>query len=645
MKIHTASTFFSRLRGLMFRRDMADDEALLIERCNAIHTCFMRFNIDARFLDSNGNTVKEVKNIPPWRLCVFGGFKAAKVLETKSRAAALAGAIMLAGALSPLCAEPPPLRIAYNYCTLAYTFAYASDDDWSREIERLAKAGYNTALVVDGTFKVWQLTLRELGFTEEQISAFIPDECARPWWLMGNLYGEGAVVEYETIEDDARRGRFICEKMRSLGIEPILHGCTGMVPPGFPSAIPQGKWGPYERPPVINPTSPEYAHLARIWHRNLVRVYGFEPKFLAGDLFHEGGVNTNIDIAAATRAVQDMQQRDFPGVVWVIQAWHQNPTAEMRSALDPRFTLIEALVKDMSAFNLDTSICELDFGDLPWVWCEVLNFGGNFGLYGNLKTFARMTRAASGKGARTFRGYGALSEGFFSNPICSDLFEEMMMRDPQIGEMSLAELNEWIEAWVVRRYGFVDARAFEAWKILEETVYACPRSQEGTIENIMCAEPSFAVNSVSTWGPREGVWYDTKKIAKVLEIFSEILEDHPGSELLAHDLSCVKALSIANRARELVPFLKNDENSRNEFLSLFHEESKALKKVRELDFEQQILASRARAGNRGAVAYTRMVTTWAHPKYGTSTLADYSFREFPYLLENYYYSRWRKFLK
>ena len=106
---------------------------------------------------------------------------------------------------------PAPVRLAYNYCTLSYTFAYCGDKEWEGEIDRLAKAGYNVATVMDGTFKVWQLTLRDLGCDEKDILAFIPDECARVWWLMGNLEGEGGPLDQATIDEDARRGRFICD--------------------------------------------------------------------------------------------------------------------------------------------------------------------------------------------------------------------------------------------------------------------------------------------------------------------------------------------------------------------------------------------------------------------------------------------------
>jgi uncharacterized membrane protein (UPF0127 family) len=57
---------------------------MLILKCNAIHTFFMSFPIDATFLDKNNNIVKVVRNIRPWRLLVWGGWRAVKVLETRA---------------------------------------------------------------------------------------------------------------------------------------------------------------------------------------------------------------------------------------------------------------------------------------------------------------------------------------------------------------------------------------------------------------------------------------------------------------------------------------------------------------------------------------------------------------------------------
>lgn len=47
------------------------------------------------------------------------------------------------------------------------------------------------------------------------------------------------------------------------------------------------------------------------WYKNLEKVYGFKPKYLAGDLFHEGGKTGDLDVTASVRAVQAAQQAAF----------------------------------------------------------------------------------------------------------------------------------------------------------------------------------------------------------------------------------------------------------------------------------------------------------------------------------------------
>lgn len=84
IKAYLAETFPQRARGLIGRPPPPKGEGMLILKCNAIHTFFMRYPIDATFLDKDNKVVKVIKNIPPWRFMVFGGFKAVKVLETAS---------------------------------------------------------------------------------------------------------------------------------------------------------------------------------------------------------------------------------------------------------------------------------------------------------------------------------------------------------------------------------------------------------------------------------------------------------------------------------------------------------------------------------------------------------------------------------
>ena len=77
-----AESAFERMRGLIGRAGLPPGKGMLITKCNCIHTLFMRFPIDATFLDRKGTVVKVVRNIRPWRLWVWGGWRTVSVLET-----------------------------------------------------------------------------------------------------------------------------------------------------------------------------------------------------------------------------------------------------------------------------------------------------------------------------------------------------------------------------------------------------------------------------------------------------------------------------------------------------------------------------------------------------------------------------------
>jgi uncharacterized protein len=57
----------SRLRGLMGQRWLAPGEGLLLTPTPSIHTCFMRFAIDAVFLDAELRILGVKPELRPWR--------------------------------------------------------------------------------------------------------------------------------------------------------------------------------------------------------------------------------------------------------------------------------------------------------------------------------------------------------------------------------------------------------------------------------------------------------------------------------------------------------------------------------------------------------------------------------------------------
>ena len=70
-KIQKADTFMSRLLGLMPRNSLPSEEGLLLDPCNSIHMFFMKFPIDAVFLDKENKVVLLLENFKPWRISPF----------------------------------------------------------------------------------------------------------------------------------------------------------------------------------------------------------------------------------------------------------------------------------------------------------------------------------------------------------------------------------------------------------------------------------------------------------------------------------------------------------------------------------------------------------------------------------------------
>ena len=58
----------TRRRGLLGRDGMRAGEALIIAPTNAIHTFFMRFDIDVAFVSRDGRILKLRPSMQPWRM-------------------------------------------------------------------------------------------------------------------------------------------------------------------------------------------------------------------------------------------------------------------------------------------------------------------------------------------------------------------------------------------------------------------------------------------------------------------------------------------------------------------------------------------------------------------------------------------------
>ena len=63
IELTECTTFYTRLKGFMFTKTI--NKALLFNKCNSIHTFFMKTNIDVIFCNKNNEILYYYKNLPP----------------------------------------------------------------------------------------------------------------------------------------------------------------------------------------------------------------------------------------------------------------------------------------------------------------------------------------------------------------------------------------------------------------------------------------------------------------------------------------------------------------------------------------------------------------------------------------------------
>lgn len=89
-RAQVARSLEARMVGLLRHASLPAGEGLVLTACRSIHTAFMRFAIDAVFVDAQGTVVGIWHALPPWRVTPLV-WRAQDVIELPAGTAQRAG--------------------------------------------------------------------------------------------------------------------------------------------------------------------------------------------------------------------------------------------------------------------------------------------------------------------------------------------------------------------------------------------------------------------------------------------------------------------------------------------------------------------------------------------------------------------------
>lgn len=554
------------------------------------------------------------------------------------------------------------LRYDFNYCTFSYSMAFWDWKRWEQEIDWMALHGINLPLAMVGTDVVWKNVLEELGYTREEINAFIAGPGFQAWWLMNNLEGWGGPNPDSWYERQEELQKRILKRMREYGIEPVLPGYSGMVPHnakdrlGLNVADP-GRWNGYPRPAFLQPTDPQFERIAALYYREMTRLYG-KVSYYSMDPFHEGGNTSGVDLEAAGKAIWKAMKQANPRAAWVVQAWGANPRPQMIRNLPAGDMVVLDLFSESRPQWGDPASSwyrKEGFGQHDWLFCMLLNYGGNVGLHGKMAhLIEEFYKAKDSSFGKTLKGVGMTMEGIENNPVMYELLCELPWREQRFSK------DEWLEGYLKARYGKSDSQVSQAWMLLSNTIYNCPAAstQQGTHESILCARPSWKAYQVSSWSEMSD-YYDPADVIRAAGMMVDAAERFRGNNNFEYDLVDIVRQAVAEKGRLMYRVLVDAYKAGDR--ELFKLSSDRF--LRLILMQDRLLATRSEfkvgrwlesARNLGSTEEEKdwyewnarvQITTWGNRVAADDGgLHDYAHREWNGLLREFYYLRWKTWL-
>ncbi len=555
---------------------------------------------------------------------------------------------------------PYEYRYYMNYCTFNYSMSWWNWPRWEKEIDWMALHGINMPLAITGEEYTWYLVYKDMGFSDNDLKDFFCGPAYFSWFWMGNLDGWGGPLPLSWMKSHLELEKKIINRERALGMKPVLPAFTGHVPAAFKKKFPGAKlkttnWNNgFADTYILDAHDSLFAKLGKLFLQKQIVMLGTDHLYSA-DTFNE-----NEPPSGEPSYLSDLSAKVYDGMkyadsaaIWVMQGWlffsdkkfWKQPQTE---------ALLKAVPNDkMIVLDLATEIepvwKRIDaFYGKPWIWNMLNNFGGNTNLFGRIETVAKEpANALNDPKSGSMKGIGLTMEAIEQNPVMYELMADNTWRNKSIN------LDEWLPAYILNRYGVADTHAMAAWNVLRNTVYTVPadKYKRDGAESIIQARPTF--DSLTHWANTK-LNYAAKDLLPAWDEMINAIPACKNSDGFEFDLVDVTRQILANYAtplqqqfaqayknKDAVAFAKYSK----QFITLIDDMDELLATRKDFLLGPWIESARQWGNNEKEKALYEfnakdLITLWGDKN---CPLNEYACRQWSGLLMDFYKPRWQQF--
>ncbi|XP_072417238.1 alpha-N-acetylglucosaminidase [Chiloscyllium punctatum] len=468
---------------------------------------------------------------------------------------------------SPLPVVPKPLRVTspnrfhyyQNVCAYSYSFVWWDWERWEREIDWMALSGINMPLAFTGQEAIWQKIYLSLGFNHTEIDNFVVGPAFLAWNRLGNMHSWAGPLPASWNKRQLSLQHQILQRMRSLGMLPVLPAFSGFVPGAIKRLFPKvnitrlGSWGhlncSYSCSFLLDANSPLFQQIGMMFLSELTNEFGTDHIYSA-DIFNEM-IPSSSDpkyLSTISSAVFKSMTQVDPLAIWLMQGWlfvnalsFWQPT-QIKAFLHG-VPLGRMIILDLFADSNPVYTFTESFYGQPFIWCMLHNFGGNIGMYGTIDTINKGPFEALSSPNSTMVGTGITPEGIEQNDVVYELMNEIGWCQKPLN------LTKWVMSYAQRRYGKKNDDAIAAWLLLFQSVYNNTSYRRDHNRSPLVHRPSLKLDT--------SLWYNKSDVYEAWRRMQAAASDLFFSETFRYDLVDVTRQSVQLLVSEFYEDLKN----------------------------------------------------------------------------------------
>ncbi|KAF2104360.1 putative alpha-N-acetylglucosaminidase [Rhizodiscina lignyota] len=576
-------------------------------------------------------------------------------------------------------ASTVPWRYHFNTVTFSYTAAFWSWEDWELELDWLALRGVNLPLAWNGNEKFLVEVFRELGLSDSEIFDFLSGPAFQAWNRFGNIQGSwGGTLPQSWIDSQFTLQKKIVQRMVELGMTPVLPAFTGFVPRAISRVLPGAaivngsQWSgfplKYTNDTFLEPSDPNFTKIQKSFIQKQLSAYGNITYIFTLDQYNENNPFSG-DLGYLRNVTfntwKSLKAAD-PASIWLMQGWlfFSNSAFWTNDRIKAYLGGVEEdsdmLILDLfSESQPQWQRTDSYFGK-PWIWCQVHDYGGNQGIYGQLDNVT--INPVQAHNSSSLVGYGLTMEG--QEVGVNEIMYAILL--DQAWSKSPIDSEKYFRDWVSVRYSqsrSVPNSLYSAWEIMRTTAFNNTNlTSQAVSKSILELSPNITGMVNRTGHHPTTVNYDPIKFAKAWTMMYSATRAKPSlwsNPVFQYDFVDVTRQVMANYFITLYTHLVDSWSSANakpaairdagsKLLALLSDLDKVLSTNENYLLSKWIAEARSWASgvNASSVASfyeynaRNQITLWGPD----AEINDYASKSWGGLISSYYVPRWQIFV-